>query len=425
MAKIKKRERLGADGKKYLTYDIRYLDRSKLSASGKPTHRQESFRRQKDAVARLLEIQNEIADGTHVAVGGSVTVAQACDQFMRQAEDRMKDGRIGRARYTSLKQAFDCSIVPLLGGVKLAELTPANVETCYQKMLRTGSLEPTTAKRRISELKLVTDFANKRGWIKTKPVQQALKELRGIAYKPVRTFRAEDVGRLLAAVDRRLPNFTHRGHHLLKTFVNVAAFCGLRWGEIAGLTVQCVDFQQRVIRVRHNMTRWNELKAPKTRAGNRDVPMPAHVVALLREWVERFYVDNERGILFTGSKSGQCFLAKNFHEIHWYPLLRRAGLFQDGNQFHFHALRHFAASWMIEHGLPITEVASLLGHSKFDTTLQIYAHPVVGGHRQHAAFERMSRALIEAPVVIEADEPKVSFAPELRTPLQVPEIIHI
>ena len=49
--------------------------------------------------------------------------------------------------------------------------------------------------------------------------------------------------------------------------------------------------------------------------------------------------------------------------------LRAVGLLH-AEQLHFHALRHFAASWMIENGLPLPEVASLLGHSKFDTTLQ-------------------------------------------------------
>lgn len=62
--------------------------------------------------------------------------------------------------------------------------------------------------------------------------------------------------------------------------------------------------------------------------------------------------------------------------------------------FHFHTLRHFAASLMIEPGLPLTEVASLMGHSKFDMTLQVYAHPIVGGQRRHDTIERMATTMI-------------------------------
>ena len=49
---------------------------------------------------------------------------------------------------------------------------------------------------------------------------------------------------------------------------------------------------------------------------------------------------------------------------------------------------------MIELGLPLTDVTSLLGHEKFDMTLQVYAHPIVGGNRRREAFERISSAIV-------------------------------
>ncbi|WP_414711866.1 tyrosine-type recombinase/integrase [Sphingomonas sp. CFBP9021] len=60
-----------------------------------------------------------------------------------------------------------------------------------------------------------------------------------------------------------------------------------------------------------------------------------------------------------------------------------------GKRFHFHSLRHFAASMMISHNLPLTDVASMMGHSKFDMTLQVYAHPIVGGTRRADIIERI------------------------------------
>ena len=60
---------------------------------------------------------------------------------------------------------------------------------------------------------------------------------------------------------------------------------------------------------------------------------------------------------------------------------------------HFHALRHFAASMMVDHGLPLTEVALLLGHSTFDMTLQVYAHPIAGGNRRSEAMQKIAAAL--------------------------------
>jgi hypothetical protein len=51
---------------------------------------------------------------------------------------------------------------------------------------------------------------------------------------------------------------------------------------------------------------------------------------------------------------------------------------------------------MIENGLPLTEVASLLGHKKFDMTLQVHAHPIVGGHERSEAINAMSSRLLTA-----------------------------
>ena len=43
-------------------------------------------------------------------------------------------------------------------------------------------------------------------------------------------------------------------------------------------------------------------------------------------------------------------------------------------QIRFHDLRHTAATMMINHGVPITVVSQILGHSKPSVTLDIYSH---------------------------------------------------
>ncbi|WP_175424495.1 hypothetical protein [Azospirillum brasilense] len=58
------------------------------------------------------------------------------------------------------------------------------------------------------------------------------------------------------------------------------------------------------------------------------------------------------------------------------------------------AAGHFAASFMILNGLPVTDVAALLGHRKFDTTLQIYAHPITSGYRRTETVDRMAQTLL-------------------------------
>ena len=78
----------------------------------------------------------------------------------------------------------------------------------------------------------------------------------------------------------------------------------------------------------------------------------------------------------------------------------RAGLFNDGDNFHFHALRHFAVSAAIARGLPLTDAPSFIGHKDLTTTLGIYTHSV-GNNRQASIVDAMATALLAAPIEIE------------------------
>ena len=64
------------------------------------------------------------------------------------------------------------------------------------------------------------------------------------------------------------------------------------------------------------------------------------------------------GLVLRTSDGGRL-RSGNFSTQAWRPLLSRAKVLSDDKPYHFHALRHFAASWMIENGLPPTEVAAL------------------------------------------------------------------
>lgn len=291
------------------------------------------------------------------------------------------------------KNAINKHIIPYLGQKKIKDLSWTDLDSWLKRLPR---LATKTTEGIVVILKMVEDYAIKRGYMK-KPVVREFRRDAGTAkVKPIKTFTAESAAALLRAASERQAGKVRRVHAMTECCVHIAAFCGLRFGEIMGLTLEHVDLDARVIRVRHNLTAWDLLKGPKTESGKRDVPMPAHIGDMVREWVKEFYVDNDRGLIFR-SRAGGPVGQGNWKTHHWYPLLKSAGLWDEaGDQLHFHALRHFAASWMIEHGLPLPDVASLMGHSKFDMTLQVYAHPIIGGHRRHEAFERMTGKLLRS-----------------------------
>ena len=374
---------------------VRYVDE-------KGVRRPRQFDQKKPADAYRRQVEREIADGVHTPTGEAATIRQVCEEFVADAEARERDGRIGINRLTSLRHLARSRVVPHLGAIRLADLTPARVDQFYRDLQTKDGLAVRTARDTVYDLSLIERFGAKRGYTRIAAVPEALLDLRGTRPSRVRTFSSEEVAHLLSVVSTRGHNFKARSASMIECMVNLATFCGLRYGEIMALSLDAVDLERRMIRVRHSLLFNDVLKGPKTAAGVRDVPMPQRVLNLLSDWLQRWYVGNERGLLFRTPK-GTIVSQANFHR-QWTYLLGRAGL-DDGEAFHFHALRHFCASWMIENGLPVTDVAALLGHSKFDMTLQVYAHPVVRPSLRHEAMERMTAtlppqmlALSDAPV---------------------------
>ncbi|MEV4119479.1 tyrosine-type recombinase/integrase [Micromonospora sp. NPDC049645] len=55
----------------------------------------------------------------------------------------------------------------------------------------------------------------------------------------------------------------------------------------------------------------------------------------------------------------------------WKPSLQRAGL---PLALRFHDLRHSYATWLVSDGVPINDVAKVMGHEQTSTTLDRYTH---------------------------------------------------
>jgi integrase len=161
----------------------------------------------------------------------------------------------------------------------------------------------------------------------------------------------------------------------------VALFTGMRLGEILALRERSVDLDKGVIRVREALEETKaygvRFKDAKTRAGRRDITLPAIVIEALRE--------HRRQLLETRMQLGQGRLAPDnllFADINGRPL-RTTSMSPEWGRLAdrigepaitFHALRHTHASQLIASGVDIVTISKRLGHSKPDITLRVYAH---------------------------------------------------
>ncbi|MFI6808278.1 tyrosine-type recombinase/integrase [Streptomyces luteogriseus] len=184
--------------------------------------------------------------------------------------------------------------------------------------------------------------------------------------------------------------------------VVVGLGCGLRQGEVFGLSPEDIDYARGVLHVRR------QVQAIKGRlyfalpkgAKSRTVDMPSSVADELKRHVEAFppvevelpwgrpEADKQRkkfSLLLT-TRFGNAVAVNTWNTYTWKPALAKAGVIpprakgakdwqweaapKDG----FHVLRHTYASIMLEAGESVVTLARWLGHSSPAVTLGYYAH---------------------------------------------------
>ncbi len=387
MASVSKR-RWTHKGEPREAWIVRYRDQD-------GTHRQETFSKKKEADAFRSKVEVDIRAGAHLAKSEKLKVNEVVEAWLRYQEQRWRSGEIGKGRYLTVCGHMNTHVRPSIGRRLWADLTAFDIETWARELMQPGyrgrkeGLSPWSVKALMAEMVMIEGFALKRR-MQIKPImadaRRALGSLKG---KAIRVITKDELRRVMEEIERPRNGVSPRGRQMLRCYVTLAAFCGLRLGEINGLRVANIDFDRSVIRVRNSITRWGELKGPKTKAGNRDVPLPAALGDFLRVWLRDFSIENKLGLAFT-TGTGEVMVQIDWSR-RWQNLVRWAGLNDaDPESVHFHALRHFAASYMIAQQIPLPDVARLLGHETFDTTLQVYAHPLLEMDRHQAVLDQLS-----------------------------------
>jgi integrase len=395
MASVRKRE-WTYKGEAKTAWVVAYTD-------GGGKRRLKTFDKKKDADKYRTQVETEVEKGAHVAGRASVKMNALMDEFLRTMEVKRQNGRMSLGRIRQVTTLINTHYRPAFGAVMATELTERQIEQAIISMSQRNA--PHTMQAHLRDLRLICDFGIRRKYLSQNPAREIMRERGGVERPSIRTFTPEDISKLILTLEKRPPAKKAWSWGQLTCWVHIGAFCGLRIGEIAGLTLPNVDVARRKIYVRHNLTVFGELKGPKSKAGIRDVPMPPHVAALLQQWIDRFYIPNDEQLLFRARGADVIFRPPNFWKM-WKNLLALAGVHDDpvAGSYHFHALRHFATSFMIEHGMSIPETSAVIGHAKVDMTLSVYTHPFLQDERQALTMGRMATALIPLRLVSDATQ---------------------
>lgn len=207
--------------------------------------------------------------------------------------------------------------------------------------------------------------------------------------KPMRFLSHDEVASLAAAMD---PSY--------RALVLVAAYTGLRAGELIGLRRKQVDLLRRTITVVEQVQYIGGrhlVLPPKTAGGRRSVAVPATVAAALEEHLATYAEPGTEGLVFSAPEGGYLRL-ENFRSRAWLPAVATAGV----GPLRIHDLRHTCASLAIAAGADIKVLQRMLGHASAALTLDRYGH-LLPGQAQSVAdrLDEMARLATptELPVV--------------------------
>jgi integrase len=154
-----------------------------------------------------------------------------------------------------------------------------------------------------------------------------------------------------------------------RTLIELGMAVGLRPGEIYGLHGHRVSWLRSRIEVIDVMTRHGLREWPKSKRSHRVVPVPAHIL----EGMSVLMAGRPRDALVFTAPMGGPVTDGHFRDRVWYPAVAAAGI----RRFPPRVMRHTAASWLVQDGVPLLDVQALLGHEDYATT-QRYAHLAPG-----------------------------------------------
>ncbi len=274
--------------------------------------------------------------------------------------DRFKPSAL-RAYEDALRRFVD----PAVGSMRLSSITRNRVQDLVDE-LTTRGYAPSTVANAISPLRAVFRRALDREEVSANPTLKIA--------MPKDRRRREKVAdpREMRALLAALPD-AHR------PLWSCAAYAGLRRGELQALRWSEVDLEAQVLHVVASWDRVAGLVAPKSRAGERTVPLPSVLRAELAKHRLRQGRGGE-GFVFAIS-SERPFDPPNTLRIAK-RVWREHGLEPVG----FHELRHAYASFAIAAGVNAKALSTYLGHSSIQITLDRYGHLFPGNEQEAASL---------------------------------------
>ena len=338
-----------------------------LGADGKRRSAPMTFATKADASAWLAKTETQTIEGEWRAPElGRETFGTYGKRWLAHRQDLRPRTR---ELYAALWRLW---LEPAWADVPLAKMTAEGWRTWWVETTAAhpGSTQPAKAYR-LARAMLNTAVDD--GLLRVNPcrVKGAGREM--AAERPV--VMPDEVAKIAEAIDERY-----------RLMVLLAAYCSMRFGELAGLRRSRVNPLHRSITIEEQAVELANgtvtFGPPKSEAGRRVVHFPAELVPMIEHHLATFVGEDPSALLFVtpgqrlagGRRAPGVALRRTEFRLHWEAARSAVGM----TGLHFHDLRGSGATWAATGGATVRELMARLGH----------ATPTVALRYQHATLER-------------------------------------
>ena len=336
----------------------------------------------------LAEVENQLRTGEYVDPNaGRVLFRSYAQEWLKS---RNYDGSTRNAVERRLRQM----IYPYLGDRPIGAILPTHIRGWigWMQGRKLASGTQSVAFVHVSTIfnAAVDDKIVKRNPCKVKSVTPPRPEARKVVPWSVSK---------LCAIKLALPK-------RYKIVIPLGAGCGLRQGEVFGLSDVDIDREEKVLHIVRQV-RWVDgvpVFAPPKGGKTRDVPMSPSVLRELDAYMEHFPPteitlpwkepdgEPEAVRLILVNAHGSVVIRNVFNQFTWDEAFKRAGIKKIPRRDGMHALRHFYASVLLDAGESIKALSEWLGHADPAFTMRVYTHLMpASAERARKAIDRVFR----------------------------------
>ena len=317
-------------------------------------------------------IQKEIDDGIDYSAG-AVTVIELVDKYIALKEGVRYNTKVGYNFVLNLikKEDFGYRII--------REIKPSDAQKWFIKLHNDGRGYSTLTTVR-GVLKPAFQMAYEEDVIRRNPFDFIITKYvpNDSKRREALTEKQQEIWMDFIRNDRTYSKYYDEFVVLLGTGMRVSEFCGL--------TKKDLDFENRSIRVDHQLVRDRHsnyyVEKTKTECGRRNIPMTNEVYDALQNILKKrprlrkeMMVDGYSGFILIDKKKCPKVALHLENECKW-AMIKYKKLHPDQPLPHItpHVYRHTFCTNMVNAGMDVKVLQYIMGHSEIDVTLNIYTH---------------------------------------------------